>query len=319
MKRILSWTGKNSDTLVALALAILVSSLDATGIASGTVITSATVVTLGVIAFVLLHDRGTSERTQAAVHRLELKIDEMEPARVLEGDEIPLAIKLAYEKTKKWAFRGSTATFVRNVILPACAANTKLSSGRVGFEAQLEILDPTSPDTCEEYVRLYQKLAESPSSPEKHWTVKGTQIELYATILSACWHMQHFYGLDISIALTKRVSTFRLEASSDYFMLTQRGPQYPAIIIARQHRRYGVLREHPLYGLFVSELKTSFEQSRHLPLERARFIYLSETPTIHEACELFAKLEISPIDFDDDDISEIIAKSREHHNPYAHS
>jgi hypothetical protein len=161
VKLTLLWIGKNSDTLIALALAILVSSLDATGTASATVITSATVVTLGVIAFVLLHDRGTHERTQRAIRRLELKIDEMSPVRVLEGDDISEAIGLAYDKTKQWVFRGSTATFVRNVILPTCAENTRLSPGRVGFKAQLEILDPTSTDACEEYVRLYRKLAES--------------------------------------------------------------------------------------------------------------------------------------------------------------
>jgi hypothetical protein len=151
------------------------------------------------------------------------------------------------------------------------------------------------------------------------WTTKGTQIELYATILSACWHMQNFHGFEVEIALTEHVSTFRWEGSSDYFILTQRGPRYPAIIIGREQPRYGIVREQPLYGLFLSELNTSFKQARRLPLELARAIDLSETLTTEKTSQLFTKLEIPLAGFDDNDISEIIAKSREHQNPYARS
>jgi hypothetical protein len=148
------------------------------------------------------------------------------------------------------------------------------------------------------------------------WTVKGTQVELYATILAASWYMQHFHGFEVEIALTKHVSTFRWEGSSNYFIITQRGPRYPAVIIAREQPRYGIVREQPLYGLFLSELNTSFKQARRLPLEQARATMLSPTPEIDQVKILFEQLNIAPVGFDDRDFADIIAKSQEHRNPY---
>jgi hypothetical protein len=307
MKRAFSWAVSNADTLIALGLAVVVSVLGLAGAVSAAVVANATVLTLAVLAFIMLHDRKVQGDTREEVGRLGRKFDEHNPIRILTGMDIGRAIADARRSTEQWFFRGSTATYVRATVIPECIKQAR-RAGNKEFRARLEMLDPTSTVACENYVRLYQSLADGPGSPEMSWTVKGTRIELYATILAVCWHKRRYDLFTVEIGLTDAASTFRWEASSQYFILTQRGPRFPAMLI-----------EHtdPFYSLLVSELNASFRQARHLQLELAREVYLSDEPTIEEARALFSRLGVEvPADFVGDDISEIIAKALHFENPY---
>jgi hypothetical protein len=306
MKRVLPWIVSNADTLVALSLAILVSILSLVGAVSTALVANATVVTLAVLAFIMLHDRKLQEDTRGLVGRLEDKFDARNSIRILTGANINHAVTEARRHTEQWFFRGSTATYVRVAIMPECI-NRARRAGKE-FRVRLEILDPTSTVACDSYVRLYRSLAEDPNSPEIAWTVKGTRIELYATIMAACWHKQRYEPLTVEIGLSTVASTFRWEASSQYFLLTQRGPRFPAMLIER---------EDPFYSLFVSELNASFRQARRVPLELATDVRLSDDPTIEETRVLFSKLGLElPSDLEDEDVSEIVTKALHDENPY---
>jgi hypothetical protein len=307
VKRLLVWAVSNADTLIALLLAILVSALDLAGIISSSIVANATVVTLAVLAFILLHDRKLQGDIREEIEHLRSAINTRNPIRSLTGADISTAIADARAKTDQWIFRGSTATYIRAVVLPECVTRARRAGKE--FRVRLEILDPTSTEACRNYVRLYQNLAEGPDSPEYAWTVKGTQLELYATILAACWWKNKYESLSIEIAFTTIASTFRWEASSHYFLLTQRGPRFPAMIIEHGDQ---------YFNLFLAELNASFRQARRLPMELASHTDLSEEPTIEETRALFAKLEIDPpFEFEDTEIAEIIDKAIRSRDPYA--
>jgi len=305
MRRAISWLISNADTLIALILAIIVSILSLAGAVSTTLVANATVATLAVLAFIMLHDRRVQEETRTLVGQLDHKFDARNPVRIISGKEISYAITEARRHTEQWFFKGSTATFVRVVIIPECIKEARRDGKE--FRVRLEILDPTNLDACDSYVRLYQSLAESPSSPEMSWTVKGTRIESYATILAACWHKQRYDPLTIEIGLSSAASTFRWEAASQYFILTQRGPRFPAMLINRTDA---------FYSLFVSELNASFRQSHKLPMELARDAQLSDEPTVQEVRALFVNLRTELDDISDEDVSEIITKALNDENPY---
>jgi hypothetical protein len=291
-----TWT---VDTLIALILAILVSILSLAGVVSGALVANATVATLAVLAFIMLHDRKLQEGTRELVQRLTVKFDEQSPVRTLTGPDINRAIVEAHKNTDQWLFRGSTATYVRVVIFPHCIQRAR-RAGRE-FRARLEILDPTNAAACDNHNRLFQSIAVGSGDPKTRWTMKGTRIELYATILATCWYRQRYEPFAVEIGLSTTASTFRWEASSEYFIITQRWPQFPAMLIDRKD---------PFYTLFVSELNASFRQTRKVPLERAVSMHLSDEPTIEETRTLFSRLEIDlPSDFDDSDVSEIIIKA----------
>lgn len=323
MKRVVIWIVSNADTLIALALAILVSILSMAGAVSATLVANATVATLAALAFIMLRDRRSQEGTKVLVERLERGLDKSQgetkmlieklerrfdgrsPVRVISGKEINRAIDEACHHTEQWYFKGSTATYVRVAIIPGCIKEAR--EGGREFRARLEILDPTDSRACERYVKLYQSLAEGPDSPEMGWTVKGTRIESYATIVAACLHKKMYDHFTIEIALSPVVSAFRWEVASRYFILTQRGPRFPAVLISRTDA---------LYDLFASELNTSFNQSRKLSMDRIGDARLENEPTVKQVRDLFSILDTSLEGISDEDVSMIITKALNDENPY---
>jgi hypothetical protein len=307
MKRAFQWLVSNADTMVALIISVLISILIITGTVSSTIIDGAITATLAVLAFTMLHDRRLQEKTREQISSLKDKIDVHNPIRYLTGTAIDKAILNARNETEQWLFRGSTATFVRVVVLPECIRRARRTGDE--FRARLEILDPTSILACNNYVQLYQGLAQDSESPEMSWTAKGTMIESYATILAVCWYKQRYKSsFSAEIGLSTTASTFRWEASSHYFIMTQRGPHFPAMLINR---------EEPFYKLLVLELNASFQQTRKLNLELADDVKLNDEPKIEQVRSLFERLKIdlSP-DFSDEDISAIVAKALHDENPY---
>jgi hypothetical protein len=307
MKRLFSWLILNADTMLALIIAVLVSILSITGAVSGTLIDGAITATLAVLAFILLRDRSLQEKTREQINRLEDKLDTHNPIRYLTGKAIDKAISDARGDTERWFFRGSTATYVRIAVLPYCIKRAQRMGSE--FTARLEILDPTSATACNNYIQLYRSLADDSRSPEMSWTVKGTMIELYATILAVCWYRQRYKSsFSAEIGLSTTASTFRWEASSHCFILTQRGPQFPAMLIRR---------EEPFCTLLVLELNASFQQARKLKLELADGVKLSHEPKIEEVRSLFSRIKIGlPADFNNDDVLEIVAKALHDEDPY---
>jgi uncharacterized membrane protein YtjA (UPF0391 family) len=307
-RRLFIWILANADALIALVLAVVVSTLGFLGVASTALVAKATVVTLAVLAFVLLQDRRRHMTTLEAITRLDHKVDRRNPVRVLSGRDISRVLAEARRDTDRWFFRGSTATYVRAVTLPECISHAR--SARRELHIRLEILDPTSNAACQHYVRLHQSFAEGPNSPEQSWTVPGTRVELYATILAACWHAQRYRPLSMQIGLSTVASTFRWELSSGYFILTQRGPRFPAMVIEKSD---------PYYAFWASELNASFQQARIVPVDIARDIDIADDPTVDEVRAVFATLglDLRKDEFQDAIVQEIISKALHDSNPYA--
>jgi hypothetical protein len=307
VKRLFPWLISNADTMLALIISVLISLLIIAGVVSSTLINGAITATLAVLAFTLLHDRRLQEKSREQIRRLEDKVDIHNPIRYLTGNAINRAILNARSNTDQWLFRGSTATYVRVAVLPDCVKRAHRTGNE--FRMRLEILDPTSTIACDNYIQLYRSLAENSQSPEMSWTPKGTMIELYATILAVCWYKQRYKSsFSAEIGLSATASTFRWEASSHYFILTQRGPRFPAMLIGK---------EEPFYRLLVLELNANFHQARKLNLELADDIKLSDEPTIEETRSLFSQIKIElSADFNDKDVSAIVAKALHDENPY---
>lgn len=309
LKRAFSWIFSNADTLIALIMATAVSILDLVGGASSALVGSATVATLAVVAFILLHDRKLQHQTRKAVERLEGGISAKNPIRELTGTDITQAIVDAYQNSNHWYYRGPTATYVRAAVLPDCMKRARADDTE--FRVRLEILDPTSVVACERHVRLYRELAEDIGEIERRRSVKTVQIELYATIVAVCWHKRQYAKFFAEVGLSENVSTFRWEASSNYFILTRRERRFPAILIKDGD---------PLYPLLSSELEISFRQTRRVPLEEATGAQLSDEPSVLEVRDLLSRINLAlPDSFGDDDVLAIIDKALHSKNRYRDS
>lgn len=295
------------DVAVAFVLAIVILTLDIGGIASAKVVQSATMATLAVVSIVLLRDRARGDTRGAEILKSMDALQKQMDVRVISGTECNRVLTDARRDTDRWVFRGGTGAYIRAVTLPECVSAARPRRRRLEF--RLEILDPMKPDLCHEYVRLHQRLAVSQDSPEQSWTVDETRRELFATILAACWHQQRYELLDIDVRLSSAYSLLRYEMSTSCLIFTQRGPEFPAMVI-----NSGT----PAYLSWESELHVSFQQAKRLPLQSVKSMQLGSVPAPEEIRAVFRTLGIElPPDYTDDILDDLRELALESSDPYA--
>lgn len=325
MSRIVKWITKNADGLIALVLAACIAILAWADVVGTNQINSAVLLILAVLATTLLRDRvrsGFIERDirtaldqlnalNSKVTATQQALDQAANLRILRGDAISEALAAARRDTDIWTFKGGTGTFIRAVTLPECLRRAR-EVGRA-LTVRLEILDPTNDDLCEQYAVFQRSVSHTVDGTGEVWTVGRTKKESFATILAACWHKQRYRLLNVEIGLSPTVTTFRWDLSSRYLIMTQfitqRDAREPALLIER-----GSI----YYDRYATELRTSFEQSRLLPIEQAaKAVPLSDEPSVEEAQKLFIALNLPlPASFDDGAVADIISKAIQAKNPY---
>jgi len=335
LKTNLNWVKTNAESTVALVLAVSMSILGIIDLVPADLVSKTIPLTLGVVAFAMLRDRWRQESSNKEIHKtvtevsstlrlLHERVDQMatmdelltNTQRTLDGlaavrvavdTDVSRALAEARAGTDRWIFKGGTGTYTRVVTLPECLKEAH--HDRRELLVRIEILDPTDFDLCSRYARLYRNLAEGDDDDARTWTGKDTQIELYATILAACWYKQRLtHLLDIKIGLSATVSTFRWDLSSRYLIVTQRGPRFPAMIIEKGR---------PYYDCWNTELRTSFDECRSVPMERALEIALEEEPSTERVRLLFHSLGLDlPDEYREADIEKIIEKAVRDTNPF---
>jgi hypothetical protein len=174
---------------------------------------------------------------------------------------------------------------------------------------RLQIIDPTNEELCDRYARFRRSLSAQPDGTGERWTLERTRKESFATVLAACWHRQRFDLLDIDVRLASVATTFRWDLSSRCIIITQEDPQVPALMFERG-KFY--------YDRWNTELQTSLDQARRVPVEEAaKAVPLSEEPNVEEVSRLFARLGLDlPTSFSPRSIQDIIQKAIQAKNPY---
>ncbi|MEV7969807.1 hypothetical protein AB0O34_28080 [Sphaerisporangium sp. NPDC088356] len=339
--KFVAWVGKNADGVIALLLAVFIAFLglipggQILGQPKGELISGVTLVVLGLLTAAILRDRWRQEpmeetikenfrTTSGALAGLPARLDrlsELEAVvesarRVLDNlqivqalnsaDEISRAHAEARRSTDRWMFKGGTGTYVRAVTLPDLVVAARRE--RRALLVRLEIIDPTHVGVCEAYVRFRRSVSEAPDGTGEFWTVDRTRKESYATILAACWHRQRFSLLDIDLGLSATMTTFRWDLSANHVIITVEDP----------NRALMSPRGSFYYDNCATELLSSLDQARRVPIEAAKAALLSDEPTVDETRRLFEVLGLGlPKSYGDRDVVEIIRKAIRAKNPYA--
>lgn len=332
----ISWFKDNAETGVALVLTSTVSVLGILDLVSADLISKVIPLTLAIFAFALLRERWRRDTSQREIQqvvqqtsslltdilpRLDRLTDferinsnmgsllsDISAVRTVTGEDISVALTDARLDTSIWMFKGGTGTFTRLVTLPECLRNARRQ--RRELRIYLEILDPSDFELCESYANLYKSLAENPTDNELSWDGDGTRRELYATVLAACWYHKRYQllGIEIEVGLSSTYSTLRWDLSTRSIIITQRGPRFPAMVIEK-----GKLH----YASWHTELWSSFEQCRKLPIKSTRSLPLGERPSVAEVQELFRVLDLKlPEEYDNNAIEDIIEKAFHDKDPY---
>lgn len=300
---------ENADIVLVFLTALVLGVLDLLDVVDDDKASGAILPVLAALAFVWIRDRSRQGRmaTQVAsvAEDLRTRLAVTDSVRVLSGAAISRELGEARLDTDRWLFKGGTGTYTRAVTLPECFERAERD--RRPLEFRLEILDPSDKGLCARYTKLHQDLAPPGSEEREAWTPKGTRIDIYATILACCWYRQRNEQLvDMEVRLTSVITLFRWDMSRSRLIITQRGPQFPALSFPRDSVHY---------NLWVTELRNSMRQARRLPLENAT--RLSEAPTPDETRALFAALGIPlPDDFGEREVEEIATNALNHRDPY---
>jgi hypothetical protein len=334
MRRIVVWLGNNLDALLGLILALTFSVLGLTNAIPPELVNSAILLVLALLAQAIVRDRWRRDtadeelhavltRTNDLVSRIPERLDRVADiegvlaqarnafnsvsiVRMLHGVEVDQALADARRHTDRWYFKGGTGTFIRAVTLPECIEHARRRNGTVDF--QLEIIDPTDEAVCERYSVFRRSLDRGRDASGELWTPDRTRKESFATVLAACWHKQRSGLLKIGVYLSAHLTTFRYELSSSCIIVTQQDPRTPAIQID-QSQIY--------YNRYNMELQYSREQSRSVPIDKAREVPLDDEPTVDQARRLFVALGLPlPKSFGDREVADIIRKAIQAQNLY---
>jgi hypothetical protein len=334
LKKIWEGIAEYADAVVALLLAIVFGLLGAFGVVSQAVTSGGILTTLAVFAIVILRDRvnkvaldrdvrDATDQSREVLGKLPSQLSRIDQlagnvrelrgltegtamVRTLRGAEVQAAHSEARSRTDRWFFKGGTGTYTRAVTLPQCVEAARRD--RRALQFRLEIIDPTDAEACKRYEDFRRSVSTALDGTGEAWYPGRARLESYATILAACWNMQSFRLLDIQVGVTSVVSTFRYDMSSEYLIVTQDDPRFPALLVPRRKT---------LYDAYGVELRTSFEQARRVQLELAARVSLSAEPTAQELETLLEALELSPKPPLDQAEAELVVQKAIHaKNPY---
>jgi hypothetical protein len=301
MAPFIKWLRRNADGVLALLIAATVGVLAmldvfGTNVLGADTINAAILLVLALLAATLLKDRQSATKA----------LTDTTTARQLRGAEVGQELQEACRQTDQWIFKGGTGTYLRAVTLKECVENARRE--KRPLRMQLEIIDPADETLCKAYTQFRSSLTPGPDGTGEPWTVERTRKEAFATVLAACWYRQHFAFLTIDVGLSSIMTTFRWDLSSRCLIMTQEDPAGPSLMFDK---------DKPYYRAYSRELMASFKQARPVLVDKAKDLTLSEEPTIAETRKLFSALNLDlPRSYNDDDVSEIIAKAIRAKNPY---
>ena len=326
MTRFTQWLGDNLDALLALVGALVIAILsvfDIGNLVGNEVVQNSTLAVLALLSGVLLRDRFQQAKTRdelagelttvaEAVDRVPARVEQLiadEPVlqdlratlqettliRVVSGSRRRQLVAEAIRSTDRWVFRGGTGAAMICATLPDCVAHARRESRPL--HVRIEVFTPLDAAVCENYARFAQSLPADAGGGV--WTADRARREVYATVLSTCWHRQRYSLLNVEIGLAPMATTLQWEITSQWALLASTEPEVPALLAQRGS---------PFYDRWAADLQRGLDQAQRLPLEAARNHRLADEPSIEDTRRLFTLLGLPlPGSWDERAVSEVIA------------
>ncbi|KWK25204.1 hypothetical protein WT77_12570 [Burkholderia stagnalis] len=152
---------------------------------------------------------------------------------VLLPKDIGQALEDIAKKATDYKIFVRTGRHFRAEILPILEKQAR--QNRLPIRVEVVLLDFRSEIVCDKYA-TYRKAS---SFDRKSWDTRYVQQEVLATILKLIEVSRENRGLvDIHLFLSQRLSTFRIEGSSDEMLVTREDPKDTASRYLRSHRDF---------------------------------------------------------------------------------
>ncbi|WP_140413266.1 hypothetical protein [Pandoraea sp. PE-S2T-3] len=152
---------------------------------------------------------------------------------VLLPKDIGQALEGIAKKATDYKIFVRTGRHFRAVILPILERQAR--QNRLPIRVEVVLLDFRNETVCDKYA-IYRKAS---SFDHKSWDTRYVQQEVLATILTLIEVSRQNLGLiDIHLFLSGRLSTFRIDGSSDELLVTREDPKDAASRYLRSHRDF---------------------------------------------------------------------------------
>jgi hypothetical protein len=221
---------------------------------------------------------------------------------VIEPRAIGTLLERALLQSSTWAYKGNAGRFLRTMTLPQMARGARNAS--LPRQVTALILDPTDEDACGGYSN-YRRSLLSAKSDGTEWTADRVRRELYATILAVAVIQRREPLLQINLGLINRFSSFRLDLSSDYVLITKEDAFAPAIRCDK---------DTYFYDSYLHEIQLALRQARPVT-------FLVEPPDLTTAVpseveKFFDTIGLRDPRWGETDLAHILGLVREGRNPY---
>ena len=155
---------------------------------------------------------------------------------------------------------------------------------------------------CQEYA-LYRSGLRSANNDGEPWTEERVRKEVYATLLSLILKAKEYPLLRIEITLLPSFSSFRLDLSSKYVVLTKEDSQAPGVRC--DHGSY-------FYNAYMDDLVLTAKQGRSISVTP-----LSSEPSVESIRKHFTELQLIEEGVHDNLLRAALEAAKAARNPYA--
>ncbi|UBN55509.1 hypothetical protein [Pantoea agglomerans] len=209
----------------------------------------------------------------------------------------------AFSSSEIWYYKGGCGRYFRTKTLPELArAAREKSQSR---EILVVILDPTNDDVCKKHA-IYRSGMASQQLEKNKWDLSMVQAELFATIVSTVVTQVQEPLLRISISLCPHYSSFRIDLSDKYAVITKEDRNAPAIICHKGSY---------FYNSYKDEVILSLNQSSPLTKIKEANFRISDINAL-EVKSVLSELNIHHASLDSNMLEKIAKICRENDNPY---
>ncbi len=212
--------------------------------------------------------------------------------------------EIAFSSSEIWYYKGGCGRYFRTKTLPALAQIAREKSQ--SKEILVVILDPTDDELCRKHA-LYRGGMASQQIEKDKWDLSKVQSELFATIVSTIVTQANEPLLRLSISLCPHYSSFRIDLSDSYAVITKEDRNAPAIICHK-----GTY----FYKSYKDEVILSLNQSKILKKIKEAKFKLSEIQD-HNVKDILDEIGIMNSSVNQDMLERIAKICRDKDNPYA--
>ncbi|MEP8984163.1 hypothetical protein [Enterobacter cloacae] len=160
--------------------------------------------------------------------------------------ELPELFNVAFLRSEIWYYKGGCGRYFRTATLPNMAKQARSKSQ--SKEILVVILDPSNIDLCEKHA-IYRSGTASQKIESRPWTTEEVRAELFATVIATLITQAKEPSLRIKLSLCSHYSSFRIDLSDDYAIITKEDRDSPAIVCHKGTHFYKSYKDEVILSL----------------------------------------------------------------------